>query len=390
MIQAQNMSSDSQDIRRSILAKWHESLSKYGNLFSSDSISGASPPSVFVGSYNYPKVLVGPMVPPIHGDTSLLDSPEKWKGKSLEEIVNFRLRLVRGIQKIPIKETTGRYIENLQHLTMSSRPIDSDLIFEKPPSSISLDDQSAPFGPIAHLKSAKFSGTTPVKSIEKTFYDGDLKAQDAVLNLYNSGIEISKIQKCFSIGMLGEKRRLVPTRWSITATDDIISKSLSDEILDYSLIDSCRVFSYQHLGNVFSVVLFPHRWIYEMIEAWYSNGILGFGSDSEDARGISHPPAIAGAYFAAKLGVAEYLSRQKIQAGVVVLREIRPEYAIPVGVWQVREGIREAMRQNPVMAENFDDALLMASAKMSISKSEWLAHGNISKLVRQKTMSDFF
>ena len=32
------MSSDSQDIRRAILAKWHETLSKYGNLFSSDSI----------------------------------------------------------------------------------------------------------------------------------------------------------------------------------------------------------------------------------------------------------------------------------------------------------------------------------------------------------------
>ncbi len=69
------MSSDSQDIRRAILAKWHESLSKYGNLFSSDSLSGTSPPSVFVGSYNYPKVSVGPMVPPIHGDTSLLDNP---------------------------------------------------------------------------------------------------------------------------------------------------------------------------------------------------------------------------------------------------------------------------------------------------------------------------
>ena len=57
------MSSNSQDIRRAILAKWHESLSKYGNLFSSDSLSGTSPPSVFVGSYNYPKVFVGPMVP---------------------------------------------------------------------------------------------------------------------------------------------------------------------------------------------------------------------------------------------------------------------------------------------------------------------------------------
>ena len=385
------MSSDSQDIRRAILAKWNESLSKYGNLFSSDSISGTSPPSVFVGSYNYPKVFVGPMVPPIHGDTSLLDNPEKWKGKSLEEIVNFRLNLVRGIQKISIDQTDGQYIENLQEITMSSKPTDSDLIFEKAlSSSVSLDDESAPFGPIGQIKTAKFSGTSSVKSIEKIFYDKDLKAQDAVLNLYNSGIEISKIQKCFSIGMLGQKRKLVPTRWSITATDDIISKYLSDEILDYDLIDSCRVFSYGHLGNAFSVVLFPHRWIYEMIEAWYSNGIMGFGSDQEDARGINHPPAIAGAYFAAKLGVVEYLAKKKIQAGVVILREIRPEYAIPVGVWQIREGIREAMKQNPTIAENFDQALILASNKMSISKSEWLSHGSISKLIRQKTLSDFF
>ena len=385
------MYSDSQDIRRSILTKWHESLSKHGNLFSSDSISGTSPPSVFVGSYNYPKVFVGPMVPPIHGDTSLLDSPEKWNGKSLEEIVNFRLNLIRGIKKIPISETNGRYIEKLQEVTMSSKPTDSDLSFTKSASSnVSIDGESAPFGPIGEIKSAKFSATSSVKSIEKTFYDKDLKAQDAVLNLYNSGIEISKIQKCFSIGMLGQKRKLVPTRWSITATDDIISKSLVDEILDYSLIDSCRVFTYEHLGNVFSVVLFPHRWVFEMIEAWYSTGILGFGSDFEDARGIDHPPAIAGAYFAAKLGVAEYLSSKKIQAGIVILREIRPEYAIPVGVWQVREGIREAMKQKSTTADNFDQALQLASNKMSVSKSEWLSHGDILILMRQKTMSDFF
>jgi len=382
---------DSQEIRRSILSKWHETLSKHGNLFSSDSISGSSPPSVFVGSYNYPKVFVGPMVPPIHGDTSLLDSPEQWMGKSLEDIVNFRLNLVRGIQKIGIDQTDGRYIENLQEVAMSSKPIDSDLIFQKSTSSnISLDGESAPFGPIGEIKSAKFSGTSSVKSIEKTYYDKDLKAQDAVLNLYNSGIEISKIQKCFSIGMLGQKRKLVPTKWSITATDDIICKSLTDEVLDYSLIDSCRVFSHEHLGNIFTIVLFPHRWIYEMIEAWYSNGVMGFGSDYEDARGIDHPPAIAGAYFAAKLGVLEYLNKMKIQAGVVILREIRPEYAIPVGVWQVREGVREAMKKIPLLADDFNHALSLASQKMSISKSEWLAHGNILGLVRQKVLSDFF
>ena len=382
--------SNSQDIRRSILAKWHENLSKYGNLFSSDSISGTSPPSVFVGSYNYPKVFVGPMVPPIHGDTSLLDNPEKWTGKSLEEIINFRLNLVRGIKKISVNTTEGRYIEDLQEVAMSSKPIDSDLEFHKSVSNISLDGESAPFGPIGEIKSVKFSGSSSTKSIEKTFYDKDLKAKDAVLNLYNSGIEVSRIQKCFSIGMLGQERKLVPTKWSITATDDIISQSLTNEILDYSLIDSCKVFSYEHLGNLFSIILFPHRWIYEMIEAWHSKGILGFGSDHEDARGIDHPPAIAGAYFAAKLAVVEYLSKNKIQSGAIILREIRPEYAIPVGVWQIREGIRSALKKKPIIADSFNHAMFLASKMMSISKSEWLSQGNIGQLMRQKTISDFF
>jgi hypothetical protein len=385
------MSKTGSDIRKGIEQNWHEYLSKHGNFFSSDSISGTSPPSVFVGSHNYPKVFVGPMVPSIHGDTSLLDSPENWKGKSLEEIVNFRLNLVRGTQKISINNTDGRYIENLQEVTMSSKPIDTDLVFHKTLSSnISIDGQSAPFGPMGEIKSVKFSNSTSVSPIEKIFYDKDMNAQDAVLKLYNSGIEISKIQKCFSIGMLGQKRKLVPTKWSITATDDIISKSLVDEILDYDLIDSYRIFSYEHLGNLFSVILFPHRWVYEMIEAWYSNGILGFGSDCEDARGINHPPAIAGAYFAAKLAVVEYLAANKIQAGVIILREIRPEYAIPVGVWQVRQGIREAMKENPELTDNFENALFLGTSNMSISKFEWLSHGKISNLIRQKTISDFF
>ena len=385
------MSTDSQEIRRSILSKWNESLSKYGNLFSSDSISGTSPPSVFVGSYNYPKVFVGPMVPPIHGDTSLLDNPEKWKGKSLEEIINFRLNLVRGIQKTPIEQTEGKYIENLQEVTMSSKPTDLDLTFNKNVSTnISIDGESAPFGPVGEIKSAKFSGSVSTKPIEKIFYDRDMKAQDAVLKLYNSGIEISKIQKCFSIGMLGQKRKLVPTKWSITATDDIISKSIVNEILENNLIDTCNIFSFEQLGNIFSVILFPHRWIFEMVEAWYSNGILGFGSDYEDARGINHPPHIAGAYFAAKLAVSEYLSKNKIQAGVLIFREIRPEYAIPVGVWQIREGVREAMKQKPQIITKFNDALEIAATKTSVSKNEWVKNGNITNMMRQKTLLDYF
>ena len=113
-------------------------------------------------------------------------------------------------------------------------------------------------------------------------------------------------------------------------------------------------------------------------------------STSSFFKKIIYFTKLVSAYFAAKLGVLEYLSEQKIQAGVIILREIRPEYSIPVGVWQVREGIREAMKEVPIISDNFEHALSLASDKMSISKSEWLSHGNILKLMRQKTMSDFF
>ena len=386
------MPNSSKEIRKSIETNWREYLSRYGNLFSSNSLSGSSPPSVFVGTYNYPKVNVGPMVPPVHGDTSLLDIPERWLGKSLEEIVNFRLSLVRGIQKVSVLEPEGRYIENLQEVAMSSRPTDSDIEFYKNTVPITaIDGESAPFGPIGEIKTAKFSGSSAQRTIENVYYDKDLKAEDAVLKLYNTGIDLSQIQKCFSIGMFGKKRKLVPTRWSITATDAIISQSLVTEILDYQLIDCCKVFSFNHLGNMFSIILFPHRWLFEMQEAWYNEqGQIGFGSDYEDARGIDHSPEIAGAYFAAKLSVAEYLAKNKIQAAVLVLREIRQEYAIPVGVWQVREGIRAAMKEQPFIASSLDEGINHACKSMSISKLEWLANGDLFKKMKQKSITDFF
>ena len=382
---------DSSDIRKGIQSRWEEYLSTHANLFTSDSLDGSSPPSVFVGSYGYPKVSVGPMVPPMHGDTTLLDSPELWVGKSLEEIVNFRLSLIRGIKNISINEPNGRYIENLHEVAMSSRPIDSELQFYKNPKPVaSIDGESAPFGPVGEVASAKFSSTSSDKSIQRAYYDHDLKAQDAVVSLYNRGIEISKIQKCFSVGMFGKKRKLVPTKWSITATDSIIAESLVSEILEFDLIDSCRVFSHDHLGNMFSVVLFPHRWLFENQEAWHTGNSIGFGSDIEDAKGIDHPPVTAGAFFAAKLGVAEYLLEKKCQASALVLREIRPEYAVPVGVWQIREAIRSAMKNEPYIAENFDDGVTFAAKRMSVSKSEWLSKGDMLSMLKQKSISDFF
>tara|TARA_B100001146_G_scaffold83203_1_gene73862 strand:+ start:1229 stop:2383 length:1155 start_codon:yes stop_codon:yes gene_type:complete len=379
------------EIKQGIEANWHHYLNKYGNLFSSKEIQGSSPPSIFVGRYGYPKVAVGPMLPPVHGDTSILDMPEKWIGKSLEEIVNFRLNLIRGIKKLSVNQTEGRLIENLQEIAMSSNPTDTEIQFVKPTSPVtSIDDQTAPFGPIGEIKTAKFSSSHATMSIEKVYYDYDLKADDAIMKLYNSGIDISKIQKCLSIGMMGKNRKLVPTKWSITATDSIISKSLMLQILDFEIIDSINIFSFEHLGNLFAVILFPHRWIFEMQEAWHDGTSVGFGNDYEDAKGISHNPSIAGAFFAAKLAVAEYLIKKQKQAGILILREIQPTYAVPVGVWQIREGIREAMRQSPLIVENIDDAIELSIKKMSVSKNEWIREGKMLKLLQQKVITDFF
>ncbi len=379
------------DIRKGIEKNWHEYLSQYANLFSSNEVQGSSPPSVFVGSYGYPKVGVGPMLPPIHGDTTLLDFPERWSGRSLEEIVNYRLNLIRGIQKTTIEQTNGRFIENLHDLAMSSGSIDSEIQFTKNPIPITtIDGQNPPFGPIGEIKNAKFFPNTAIKPIESVYYDTDLKADEAVMKLYNSGIEISKIQKCFSIGMFGKNRKLVPTKWSITATDQIISNKLLSDILEFDIIDQYNVFRFNHLGNLFSVILFPHRWIFEMEEAWHDKDSVGFGADHENAKGIDHPPSIAGAYFAGKLAVTEYLHNIQRQSGVLILREIQPEYAVPVGVWQVREGVRNALKQLPKEAYSLTEAIELATNEMSISKNDWISHGSMLKLLEQTSLSDFF
>ena len=214
-------------------------------------------------------------------------------------------------------------------------------------------------------------------------------AADAVLRLYRSGTEISRIQRCFSVGMFGRERRLVPTKWSITATDDTISKSLVGNILDYPLLDSCRVFWFTHLGNSYAVVLWPRRWAFGFAEAWYSSGRPAFGSDFEDAGGFRGYPETAGAYFAARLAVAEYLDGRRRQAAAIVLREISPDYSIPVGVWQVREGVRSALRGRPEFPDSLIRAMDAACRRLTISKKEWLGQPGVSRTVFQRSITDF-
>ena len=381
---------DARSAREAIDARWRAQLARHGGIFSSDNLSGDSPPSVFVGSSGYPRVLAGPVSPPEHGDTTLMDAPEAWAGLTLDQIVARRLRLVRGVQPIRADAPSSRYLEGLQELAMSSRPVSAEMKFDGvavPPSRPG--PEAPPFGPVGRLSNASYTGMRAEHRLEKAYYDHDVSARQAIIELYGAKVPISAIQKCFSVGMVGRKRRLVPTRWSITAVDDTLSRDLVERVLDMPLIDGCRVFSHTHLGNAFSVILFPHRWLYEMVEMWHADNSVAFGADREGPSGIDHPPAIAGAYFAARLGVVEYLVAKGVQAGVQVLRHIRPEYCIPVGVWQVREGVRAAMAKTPIDAPDRTLALEAAASATGVEARTWSEHSCLESMLEQRQITDY-
>jgi hypothetical protein len=394
--------SNIREIKRNLEIRWIQFLNSNAPKLASKSLSGASPPAVFVGQHGYPKVRVGPMLPPVHGDTTILDSPERWAGKSIEEIANYRLSLVRGFSNVSINTTSGKYVESLQELAMASRSAESELTFEKIPAmgmqqnGFGFDTDSAPHGLAGAIKTFRPSPSLSVdKRIETAFYDKDLAATKAIVDLYYRGVDITKINRALSIGMLGTRknRKLVPTRWSISATDDTISTSLASEIEVNQPIDRFEVYRYAHLGNHYSVILIPSpTWALEVDEAWIdNNGRFGIGRDFEDSLvGMNHHPSIAGAYFAARLSITEHLRNSRRKAASMVLREIHPQYVVPVGVWQVREGIREALRRPSIKFESFDNALSFACSSLSVSKNEWSKgskmHGNVT---RQKRMSDY-
>ena len=369
---------------------------------SSEDIDGASPPSVFVGRMGYPNVYAGPLVPPVDEDTSMFDLPELWFGKSIDEIVAFRSMLVRGKQRVHVRKFSeaGKIIEKTRELALAIRPVDVELILtKKPHGSIFLSDEVQPFGPSAPIRDLKLGNTNWDHHIENAYSDTDLKAVSAVLELYGKGVLETKIQRAFSVGAFGIKknRRLVPTRWSITAVDDIISKNLMNQVREFPEINEYRLYESRYLDNLFEVLMIPREWSYEAIEAWYPGTVWNpdgkqavmFG-DWEGYDGRTTYAEIGGCYYAARLAVCDQLVKERRQATVIVLREAHPGYIMPVGVWQVRENVRNAMKQKPLIYNTLNEALQRIAAQFTIPLEGWIRE---SQLIRnalfQRRITDF-
>jgi hypothetical protein len=365
-------------------------------------LAGSSPPGVFIGRYGYPKVDVGPLVPPVFGDTSAMDTPETWVGKSIEEIVDFRFSLVRGKFRVGVKDfqNAGRMMDYTRDLALCVNSVDVEANFAKRPSGkIVLDDEIQPFGPSAKLNDFDISNPKYDQKVEKAFYDTDLKAVEAVNSLYKNGVLISKIQKAFSVGAFGieRNRRLVPTRWSITAVDDTLGKELLKSTKTYPTIDEWRIYDWDQLDNRWSVLLMPTSWRYELIEAWYPNTAwnplgkqIEIISSHELFNGRKDYAEIGGCYYAARLAVNELLMKERRQAGAVIFREAHPGYIMPVGVWNVRENVRRALLEKCSKFSSLNDALFHISKRMDIPVRRWISSSEVLKdYLRQRRIDDY-
>jgi hypothetical protein len=364
-------------------------------------LEGSSPPDIFVGRIGYPWVSIGPLIPPIRGNTFLLGTPELWHGKTIEEIVDFRSQLVRGKHRVHVKDLEkNRIVELTRELALSKFPAESEAEFLKKPSgALVLDDEVQPYGPSAPLKSLTLTSIKTDHKIEKAFYDTDLKAAEAVFTLFKKAVLVSKIQRAFSAGLfgIGKNRKFVPTRWSITAVDSIISQKLLEKVKDFPLINEFRVYEHVALDNRWIILMVPDYWSYELIEAWYPGTTwnpegreTAIFSSSEGFEGRSSYAEIGGCYYAARLAVSEHLEKERRQAQVVILREAHPGYILPVGVWNVRENVRVALKNKPLKFEKFEEALSYISTKLEIPMKKWVENSDLlKKILYQRKLQDF-
>ena len=353
---------------------------EYGELFKSNKnidkdFSGASPPSVFIGSNINQKILnVGILSPPERIDEAwIYDSPNYWYDNKyqIDDIVSLRASLINSKFKASIydvrKET--KFLEIAKEITMSLKPVDIEINLEKKPNNenINLDKISFPSGPIAQLKNIRITSNVKIDNkIEKIYTDNDLKSTEAITYLYKHNFDEHTLSKLLSLGIFGLKkdRRLVPTRWSIVATIDTISKDILNNIKNYNLIENYEFYSGNYFGNYYFIVLSPNIWGYELFElylpksVWNFSGKLEVASDYEDYNGRkNYAVNTAGGYYQPRLKLLEFLNKIKKQASCLVIRFETPEYTAPLGVWVTGMGAKNALDSKPVIFNSIEETL---------------------------------
>jgi hypothetical protein len=340
-----------------------------------------SSPSVFIGSFGYPDVQGGPL---LINDS---DNPPDWLARNLgmEDIIGIRARTIRG------RSVLHTVAANLQEIALSAQPLDVDVAFEKPVAfSLNFDGTIAPVGFTGSVKTLEIAGNARVERVvDRITSDTDMGATEACVALKESAIDVYRISGLMTAGLLGRRRKFVPTRWAITAVDDTLSTRLKKEIARYPPVEEIRLFTAEVFGNRIVSILLPGDWKFEMIEIWGRQSLWGGENDVivEDREGKKkrgYSP-ISGAYYSARLGACEYLVQEKRSARVIILRSISSDYWAPLGTWVIREATRKALANPPVVCESLAAAVRQAS--VLLGSDTWVSHSTlIPELRTQRTL----
>lgn len=362
--------------------------------------------SIFVGRIGYPRVHVGPMAI-LEGtqpdrDPGRFEEPHQWFAQrlSMDEIIELRSATLRSKRSEHIKSRSN-FVTDMIELALAQQPVDAELRFKSKPSfNLSFSDLLRPIGASVAIEKMQVTENPKISPQVDRIVSDELKAAEAAQELYKLGLDVYKLAVILSSGALGQPatKKMVPTRWSITATDDLIFKKLAPQIKENPLIDSYYVYESLYMDNHFLILLIPSLFEYENFEAWLPGSVWNEAvqrpvivEEYETYKGrTSYAANEGGGYYAARLAVAEALHRMKRQAGVVVFRTIRPQYAVPLGVWVVRETARNAVRERAEKFETQREALQYIDARLrtngAIGIKDFVP---LSRILSQKRLSEY-
>src|SRR3972149_8311374 len=348
------------DIRFEVIKRIADTRFKYKDLGKISERATSSPPSVFIGSkLKYPLVNVG-ILSPLERDEDawIYDDAEFWAKNNfgIRDVVSLRESLLNSRFQSRVTDpraSNRKFVEMAQELALASRPGDLEMeLKSKVGPGFKRDRVVVPQGMNAPLKKAKIIGNVKIDSkLDKVMTD-EIKAVEAVEFLYHNNFSEYTLSKVLSVGVLGLKkdRKLVPTRWSITATDDMIGKKLLEKIRNYPWIQNHELFFGEFMGNCYLVMFFPNVFSYELFElylpgsSWNPGNEIKASTDMEDFYGrTTYASNTAGGYYASRLPILNYLEKQQRQASVLAIRIELPSYWAAIGVWVVRESVRKAL-----------------------------------------------
>ena len=152
------------------------------------------------------------------------------------------------------------------------------------------------------------------------------------------------------------------------------------------------------LDNRWAILMLPCTWRFELIEAWYPNTTwnpmgkdIDIISDCEFFDGRTEYAHIGGCYYASRMAVNELLIKEGRTAGAVIMREAHPGYIMPVGVWNVRENVRAALRQPPITSDTLEGLWPKVDSYMDVKKETWMRNSTVIKEWKiQKRLDDFY